>query len=411
VSGLHRLFVALAALLIAVSTAAAAADLPAPWVELAANGELSVRAVVAPGSTCPSISADGVTLVVNRRGAPDINFPIEICEARAPTATTRLMVAGVLVPALPPMARRIVVIGDTGCRLEGRAIQDCGNPTAWPFGTIAARAAAKRPDLVIHLGDYYYRVSACPAGRAGCAGSPHGDNWPSWRADFFNPAAPLLAAAPWIMVRGNHELCRRGGHGWFRLLDPYPRRADCLDRTDPYWLSAAGLALLVLDSADADDYLAPPDKVAAYAAQLAPLLAAPPPHAWMLTHRPVWGLSSGPFAGLTVNLTEQMAIRGQIPANLDLVLSGHLHDFLAYEFGPDRPAQLIVGDGGASLYDVEPPVGAEIDGMPVRRGLALKRFGYFVMERSENGWDGTLYAVDDTILARCRLAGREIDCR
>jgi hypothetical protein len=47
----------------------------------------------------------------------------------------------------------------------------------------------------------------------------------------------------------------------------------------------------------------------------------------------------------------------------------------------------------------------------VRRGLALKRFGYFVMERSENGWDGTLYAVDDTILARCRLAGREIDCR
>jgi len=246
---------------------------------------------------------------------------------------------------------------------------------------------------------------------AGCAGSPHGGTWPSWRADFFDPAAPLLAAAPWIMVRGNHELCRRGGHGWFRLLDPYPRRADCLDRTDPYWLSAGGLALLVLDSADADDYLAPPDKVAAYAAELAPLLAKAPPHAWLLTHRPVWGLSSGPFAGLTVNLTEQMAIRGQIPANLDLVLSGHLHDFLAYEFGPDRPAQLIVGDGGASLYDVEPPVGAEIDSMPVRRGLALKRFGYFVMERSENGWDGTLYAVDDTILARCRLAGREIDCR
>ena len=410
-SGLHRSFVALAALLIAVSTAAAAADLPAPWVELAANGELSVRAVVAPGSTCPSISADGVTLVVNRRGAPDINFPIEICEARAPTAATRLTVGGVAVPTLPAMARRIVVIGDTGCRLEGKAIQDCGNQTAWPFATIAARAAAQRPELVIHLGDYYYRISACPVGRAGCAGSPHGDNWPSWRADFFDPAAPLLAAAPWIMVRGNHELCRRGGHGWFRLLDPYPRRADCLDRTDPYWLSAGGLALLVLDSADADDYLAPPDKVAAYAAELAPLLAKAPPHAWMLTHRPVWGLSSGPFAGLTVNLTEQMAIRGQIPANLDLVLSGHLHDFLSYEFGPERPAQLIVGDGGASLYDVEPPVGAEIDGMPVRRGLALKRFGYFVMERSENGWDGTLYAVDDTILARCRLAGREIDCR
>jgi predicted phosphodiesterase len=411
VSGLHRSFVALAALLIAVSTAAAAADLPARWVELAANGELSVRAVIVPGAACPSISADGVTLVASRRGASDPNFPIEVCEARAPATTARLAVGGVPVPTLPAMARRIVVFGDTGCRLEGRAIQDCGNPTAWPFALIAARAAAKRPDLVIHLGDYYYRESACPVGRAGCAGSPHGDNWPTWKAELFDPATPLLAAAPWVMVRGNHELCRRGGRGWFRLLDPFPARADCPDHTEPYRLSMGGLALLVFDSADADDFLAPPVKVAAYAAQLAPLLAAAPPHAWMLTHRPVWGLSSGPFAGLTVNLTEQMAIRGQIPANLDLVLSGHLHDFLAYEFGPDRPAQLIVGDGGASLYDVEPPVGAEIDGMPVRRGLALKRFGYFVMERSENGWDGTLYAVDDTILARCRLAGREIDCR
>jgi hypothetical protein len=411
VSGLHRSFVALAALLIAVSTAAAAADLAARWVELAANGELSVRAVIVPGAACPSISADGVTLVASRRGASDPNFPIEVCEARAPATTARLAVGGVPVPTLPAMARRIVVFGDTGCRLEGRAIQDCGNPTAWPFALIAARAAAKRPDLVIHLGDYYYRESACPVGRAGCAGSPHGDNWPTWKAELFDPAAPLLAAAPWVMVRGNHELCRRGGRGWFRLLDPFPARADCPDHTEPYRLSVGGLALLVFDSADADDFLAPPVKVAAYAAQLAPLLAAAPPHAWMLTHRPVWGLSSGPSAGLTVNLTEQMAIRGQIPANLDLVLSGHLHDFLAYEFGPDRPAQLIVGDGGASLYDVEPPVGAEIDGMPVRRGLALKRFGYFVMERSENGWDGTLYAVDDTILARCRLAGREIDCR
>jgi predicted phosphodiesterase len=352
-----------------------------------------------------------MALAANRRGSSDANFPMDVCEARAPTATTRLMVAGVLVPTLPPMARRVVVIGDTGCRLEGRAIQDCGNPIAWPFGTIAARAAAKRPDLVIHLGDYYYRVSACPAGRAGCAGSPHGDNWPSWRTDFFDPAAPLLAAAPWLMVRGNHELCKRGGRGWFRLLDPYPARTDCPDRTDPYWLAAGGLALLLFDSADADDYLAPPDKVAAYAAQLAPLLAKAPPHAWMLTHRPVWGLSSGPFAGLAVNLTEQMALRGQIPANLDLVLSGHLHDFLSYEFGPERPAQLIVGTGGASLYDVERPVGVEIDGMPVRRGLALNRFGYLVLERSDNGWDGTLYAVDDTVLARCRLAGREIDCR
>jgi hypothetical protein len=112
-----------------------------------------------------------------------------------------------------------------------------------------------------------------------------------------------------------------------------------------------------------------------------------------------------------VNATEQAALRGHIPANLDLVLSGHLHDFLAYEFGPERPAQLIVGDGGANLYEVVNPAGAEIDGMPVQRGFALDSFGYFVMERSEGGWDGTLYGVDDAILARCHIAGRSLDCR
>ena len=409
-TGVHRLLAAFAALLIAGS-AAAAAELPVPWVELAANGELSIRAVVAPGAPCPPVSADGAALAAGRRGVPDSKFPVEVCEARAQAVAARLAVGGVAVPILPATVRRIAVIGDTGCRLEGKAIQDCGNPAAWPFAAIAARAAAKHPDLVIHLGDYYYRVSACPAGRAGCVGSPHGDNWPSWKADFFDPAAPLLAAAPWIMVRGNHELCRRGGQGWFRLLDPNPARAGCADRSEPYWFVAAGLALLVFDSADADDYLVPPDKVAAYATQLAPLLAKTPPHAWLLTHRPVWGLSSGPFAGLTVNLTEQTVLRDRIPANLDLVLSGHLHDFLGYEFGPERPAQLVVGTGGAKLYEVENPAGAEIDGMPIRRGFGLDHFGYFVMERSEIGWNGTFYAPDNSILARCRLAGRALDCR
>jgi hypothetical protein len=410
---MSRKLLFLALCLTANAVSAAAAELPAPWVELAANGELSVRAVVAPDTPCPSVSADGVTLVAGRRGAPDANFPIQVCETRTPAATTRLTVGGVPVPTLPATARRIVVIGDTGCRIEGKAVQDCGNATAWPFAAIAARAAAKRPELVIHLGDFYYRETACPAGRAGCAGSPHGDNWPTWKAELFDPAAPLLVAAPWVIVRGNHELCSRGGRGWFRLLDPHPPRADCVDRTDPYWLSGAGLSLLIFDSSDADDFLAPPDKVAAYAAQLAPALAKTPPRAWLLTHRPVWAMAQGELTGLTSNQTVQAALRGLVPANLDLVLSGHLHDFLSYEFGPERPPQLVVGTGGDALLPLAkgPIVGAEIDGMPVRRGFADGRFSYFVMERSDNGWDGTLYAVDDAVLARCRLAGREIDCR
>ena len=130
--------------------------------------------------------------------------------------------------------------------------------------------------------------SPCLADRTGCAGSPYGDNWAVWQKDFFSPAAPLLAAAPWVLVRGNHELCNRGGHGWFRLLDPHPDAVECTATTPPYALHLYPLNLLVFDGADADDDTADPDKVALYRGQLQSLLAEAPAHAWLLTHRPVW---------------------------------------------------------------------------------------------------------------------------
>ena len=80
-----------------------------------------------------------------------------------------------------PIIKRIVVIGDTGCRLKGTFVQDCNDPVKWPFATVARLAAARHPDLVIHVGDYHYRETPCPADRAGCAGSPYGDNWAVWQ--------------------------------------------------------------------------------------------------------------------------------------------------------------------------------------------------------------------------------------
>jgi Calcineurin-like phosphoesterase len=395
------------------ASAAGAAEPIARWVEFGADGALAARIVVARGTACPPVTADGGAVAAAMRGTPDDAFPIQVCEARVPGTAARLEAGGVALPALPATVRRIAVLGDTGCRIEGKALQDCRDPVAWPFAAIARAAAAKKPDLVIHVGDYYYRESACPAGRTGCAGSPHGDNWPTWQADFFDPAAPLLAAAPWVMVRGNHELCARGGRGWFRLLDPHAEVPDCPNRTEPYRVSPGGLELLVFDDADADDFKAPPDKVAAYAAQLNPFLATAPPHAWLVGHRPVWAMAQGDLSGLTANQTVQAAIRDHVPAAIDLVLSGHLHDFISYEFGPDRPAQLIVGTGGDKLLPLgkAPIVGAEIDGMPVRAGFAAERFGYLVLDRAADGWDGTLFAPDGAVLARCHLAGRDIACR
>ena len=403
-----------AAFLVLSGRAATAQNLAGPWVELGAGNKLSVRVVVPSGvSACPRVVADGSPVEARQRGDADGDFAVTVCVADVPVATAALTVDGKPLPTLPATVNRIVVFGDTGCRIEGRSLQDCNDPKRWPFPVIAKDAADRKPDLVIHLGDYYYRQSACPAGQAGCAGSSHGDNWTTWNEDFFAPATLLLAAAPWVMVRGNHELCTRGGKGWFRLLDPHPDVLNCPVRTEPYRLHFGGLDLLLFDGADADDFSAPPAKVAAYGGQLASLLANAPPHAWLLTHKPVWAMAQAQLSGLTSNQTEQAAIRGHVPPGLDLVVSGHLHDFLSYDFGPERPAQLVVGTGGDTLLPLgqAPIVGAEIDGMAVRRGYASERFGYFIMEREAEGWAGTLYAPDHSVLARCRLAGRSIGCQ
>lgn len=385
-----------------------------PWVELGPRDTVSVREVIASDArSCPRVVADGNTVQARQRGEANGAFPITVCTAQVPADTRHLSVGGDAVPIVAPTIRRIVVFGDTGCRVGARFAQSCDDPKEWPFPEIAKRAAARHPDLVIDVGDYYYRESACPTGNKGCAGTPHGDNWNAWKADFFDPAAPLLAAAPWVMSRGNHELCNRGGEGWFRLLAPNPPPAACVDMTTPYRIQTAGLSLLMFDDAAADDFKADRKKVAAYSAQLAGLLRGAPAHSWLVTHRPVWARAMGNLPGTVLNVTVQAAIRGRIPPTLDMVLSGHLHDFASYEFGPRRPSQLIAGTGGDTLLPVAPVplTGATIDGIKVQKGMTLARFGYFVMDRSRDGWNGTFYGTDDSVLARCRIAGRVLDCQ
>ena len=108
------------------------------------------------------------------------------------------------------------MFGDTGCRQKTRQkTQDCS--TGWFYKTLAQHAADVKPDLVIHVGDYLYReLPPCSAVPKPCTS---GYGWDGWNADFFTPSQALFAVAPWIMVRGNHEICERAGDGWFRFLD------------------------------------------------------------------------------------------------------------------------------------------------------------------------------------------------
>jgi Calcineurin-like phosphoesterase len=400
------------------SAAIAPSFLQAAWVALGPNG-LAIARVVTSSAQCPHIDLDGQPFIMQVRAQPTLpDYPVLVCEMILPSGTASAVVNGLPLPLPKAHPRRLVVIGDTGCRLKDKeAFQACNSAQAWPFESVARSAARWQPELVIHVGDYLYRESPCPPGNGACAGSPWGDNWPTWNADFFAPAAELLRAAPWVVTRGNHEVCDRAGRGWFRFLDPHLRSIDCEDYTPPYAVPIGEGQLLMLDSASAPDDTAPAAMVALYGSQFAALPQASGGKAWLVTHRPIWGIGqsdggpNGPNM-FHVNATLQAASANGLAPSITLILSGHLHLVETLSFAAGRPPQLIVGNGGTALNPAitVPLVGTEIAGATVLAGTALDRFGFMTLERSEHGWLGTLRDVDGAALAHCMISDDRIAC-
>jgi len=392
------------------------------WVELVDGGVAEARAVV-EGAVCPELEIDGQRRTMQVRAAPDLAaFPQTVCSLALPTGAAHVSIGDHALPPPPPgEIRRVVVMGDTGCRIHDPKLQACNDPKAWPFAELMVRAAAEKPDLVIHVGDYYYRETACPPTYQGCANSPHGDIWPSWQADFFDPARPLLSAAPWVFARGNHEACNRGGKGWDRLLEAGPLPAHCSLGSPAFSAPlGGGVNVHVLDSANAEDRDATPGEVDYVARQLATLPhGAPGPEDWIVTHRPVWGeapaFGLGPFGVFSVgiNRTEQLAARGKDLSAVALILSGHIHHFASFNFGAARPAQLVIGTGGDVGEPFDPSKARTgevyIDGLEAQT-LTFQQYGYFVMDRGPRGWSGVFKDVSGRPVARCILIVRALSC-
>ena len=109
-------------------------------------------------------------------------------------------------------------------RVAGFGQQVAPDLDEWPLQTMINTAVSNKPDIVVHVGDFLYRQSACPSecpapelggsgggGNGGggggggltvkcaCAGmgDEWGDTWQGWYADFLQPSLPLLRAAPW----------------------------------------------------------------------------------------------------------------------------------------------------------------------------------------------------------------------
>jgi hypothetical protein len=298
------------------------------------------RAIVDPGQECPAlIGAAAERIAMTPRSNPH-GFTVKVCEARYPFGRSLKVEGGPVLPAVAEAPSRIAVFGDSGCKPKDQ--EGCGlDDPQWPFPALARAAAASRPDLVLHVGDYNYRGTpsgfkttvdgqevqswyydagdgAAPSEQCGIpgpylsqnsTGNPDADRWEAWWLDFFQPAGDLLTAAPWVFARGNHELCSHAGPGWFYFLDASSdlpegggRQLACpsqdgqgpalphLQFVEPQVLHLGDLDLVSIDSANACDQL--PGYTDIYRRQFAAAAKRlRGRRAWLLSHRPIWGVA------------------------------------------------------------------------------------------------------------------------
>jgi hypothetical protein len=382
------------------------------WVEIGPDGAAVARVIVNAPADCPSLQIDGAGRRMALRQPTPPGFR-PACEIAIPATAKTASVNGqaLVLPEADPS--RVVALGDTGCRILLLDVQDCDDPEKWPFQQVASQAAAEKPGLVIHVGDYLYRERPCLAwSEARCGGSPAGDNWDAWNADFFAPAAKLLAAAPWAFSRGNHEDCTRSWRGWFYYLDPRPWNGMCETFSPPYLVKLGAFELVMLDSSAVTEIDMNQDQITEYTGQL---LSIHPQNAWLVDHHPFWGfatvLKGLPPIPISVPLEE--AWNKANPKGYSLFLSGHIHLFELISFQDDRPNQLVVGDGGTEMAT---PIEASIAGVSVRGATTSgteseHQFGYTLFTKTSAGWNLVLKNRSGQPLVSCSIPGGSSTCK
>jgi hypothetical protein len=387
------------------------------------------------------------------------------CEAVVPAGHTTATINGVDLKLPVANPQRILVIADTGCRMSGSNQQDCHSPSGFPFAALANYEALFKPDLILQVGDYFYRDTTClVSGKefvAGCntAGNANFETWAdtfdSWNADLFYPGNTLLATAPWVMTRGNHESCGRGARGWFALLDPHPydfNLVNCqggagnapvttaavytADFSPTYIVPAGNVNLLVHDSSFANDAVVDPNMAANYDFDLTALLNTLPVSSnnIFMTHKPTYGLVSGaPTSGgdfteqftFSGNATANSAFSGGVPYKIGMFLSGHIHQFEYLNFNDYThfAPQLVVGVGGDNLDPTANPNGTSptyayqaqpftvhnsgsttsTTSTTVHAAYAQAEFGFALLQATPTGYIASVYNINANKAGRCTI--------
>jgi hypothetical protein len=402
---------AASAILLAAAGARGQGLTPA-WVELGEDGKAIARIVVDAPQDCPAIQVDGASRPMSLRQPMPAGLR-PVCEFAIPSGAKSASVnaRALALPKSDPA--RVIAIGDTGCRIKGKQIQACNDSALWPFRQVAASAASEKPELLIHVGDYLYRENPCPeTSQAMCGGSPAGDNWEAWNADFFEPAAELLGAAPWAFSRGNHEDCNRSWRGWFYYLDPRPWDGTCEEFSAPYLVKLGKFQLAMLDSSATKENDLDEAQVAVFAAQLASLHAE---NAWLATHYPFWGFNQYSRDALPKPLATvlEAAWEKAAPSGYTLILSGHVHLFEYVSVDHGRPPQVVAGDGGTQMsVPIEMSMkGTQIRGASVMGSRSRQQFGYTMLTREGSHWHLELKDQRQNVLVSCTVPGSSESCQ
>jgi len=352
------------------------------WVQMMPDergGGRLLRAVLIGGDHCPTIKEDDTMVVMQRRAPPArVAFPVLLCEAVI-RENSKAWINSRVLPARPSEPNDIVVIGDTGCRVTYYSQdQSCLDENEWPFKKNASNAAEKASgnSFVLHLGDFHYREHPCADSSSRCGGSPYGDNWQTWETEFFEPARQLLLAAPWVMMRGNHEDCNRAGAGWLFFFG-FPAQPNnnkaCEDDLATYTIRIGQTegderrprSLVVMDTSNDKSPYGRETRNREYLKSLK-FLDNDASEIWLALHQPLWlrnmnGFQNGnrTWAGeVCVNLGEEESlpdIRKKFEADQTrrlarLVLSGDTHAFQFFRpKSSSMPIQLVAGNGGTQL--------------------------------------------------------------
>ncbi len=390
------------------------------WVEYAPGGKLIARTILPANSTCPAMN----NVAMTPRGP---TTDVTVCEAVVPAGTTSASINGVALPLgkVGKTPKRIAVVGDTGCRVKCSesqcSVQDCSDPKKWPAADVAKSIAAWKPDLIVHVGDYYYREYNCPSPSSppsACTGPVY--SWTNWNADFFTPMAKLLPAAPWIFVRGNHEICSRAGAGWFQYLDGGAYSSTCATHTPPYSVGAGAMQFLVMDSSAVSDENVVPGEVSQYASDFSALKATQPssPLAWLLLHQPIWAVVHGDddddddaaTPGLEAAWKQAAGASG-VPS-VAAIVTGHVHLFEALQFS-DAPPQVVVGNGGTKLDSGIKTAPSKVDTRTVTAFDTRDKFGWAAVTPSSKHageWTFTLNSAKGNPKVSCKVGNGKAKC-